>query len=111
MVNLFQAEAWQSIQNEYNAQATVKRTLQQLQGKFENLKSEVRKAAAAHKLQYSGTGGGPHMEVKFDPVFQAALELLHEKTVIGIQSKFDCDAYDDTPSGYSEDLPLVGFFN
>lgn len=41
------AEAWKKVEVEYNAQSSTKRTLQQLQGKYENLKTEVRKATAA----------------------------------------------------------------
>lgn len=109
-MNVFQAEAWKIIEGEYNSQATVRRTLQQLQGKYENLKTEVRKATAAQRLGLYGTGGGPCKDAKLDGVLLAVLELLNQKTVIGIQSKFDSDADDcNLTSGSSEDLPLVGF--
>lgn len=97
------AEAWKKVEVEYNAQSSTKRTLQQLQGKYENLKTEVRKATAAHRLAWYGTGGGPSDgDVKYDPVLLAILELLNEKTVIGIPSQFDCDADCYQTNGSSE---------
>lgn len=97
--NVFQAEAWQKVEIKYNVQTSVERTLQQ---------TEVRKAAAAQKLQYSGTERGPGKDIKLDAVLLALLELLNEKTVVGMQSKFDSDADDCTAaSDNSEDIPLV----
>lgn len=110
-MNASQAEVWKTIAAEYNAQSFVKRTLQQLQGKYNNIKAAVRKAIAAQRLAYYGTGGGHNDNTKLDPVPLSVLELLNEKTVNGLQSQFGLDVENYYQATGSIDLSSIGFYN
>lgn len=65
--------------------------MEQIKGKYDNLKTKARKAVAAEKTYIKGTGGGKCMKTE-NPVIDAVLNILNVKTVVGLQPEFDCDA-------------------
>ncbi|KAG5869777.1 hypothetical protein JTB14_036342 [Gonioctena quinquepunctata] len=68
------------------------RSMEQLKAKYENLKTKARKCAAENRGYYRGTGGGPTNEPDWDPVVEAVLRVINEKTVIGFHNPNDSDA-------------------
>ncbi|KAG5872691.1 hypothetical protein JTB14_032570 [Gonioctena quinquepunctata] len=65
---------------------------------FEN---KTRKVVAAQRPYIKGTGGGPPVTDKFDPVIENVLKIINIKTVVGFDSILDCD--DDLDTGNEAD--------
>ncbi|KAG5886558.1 hypothetical protein JTB14_027425 [Gonioctena quinquepunctata] len=65
---------------------------------FEN---KTRKVVAAQRTYIKGTGGGPPVTDKFDPVIENVLKIINIKTVVGFDSILDCD--DDLDTGNEAD--------
>ncbi|XP_069697110.1 uncharacterized protein [Periplaneta americana] len=91
-------EAWDKISKEFNSTSTNTRTPKQLRNKFESLKKDTRKSAAAERQRRLQTGGGPPTEVKPNEIFEKVRELIH-LSVEGLPSIFDSDLM---PEGATE---------
>lgn len=74
------------------------RSVDQLKSKYENLKTRARKCAAENKQYWRGTGGGPSQEPDWDPVIEAILRVINEKTVCGVQNPHDSDSVINNPT-------------
>ncbi|KAG5882712.1 hypothetical protein JTB14_020556 [Gonioctena quinquepunctata] len=87
-------EAWNKVTFQLNAKGPIQqaRSMEQLKAKYENLKTKARKCAAENRGYYRGTGGGPTNEPDWDPVVEAVLKVINEKTVIGFHNPNDSDA-------------------
>ncbi|KAF5296302.1 hypothetical protein FQA39_LY12519 [Lamprigera yunnana] len=76
-------KAWRCIKDAFNAKVCTKRTMQQLQSKYENLKTEARKAMLQQKWNVTSGSGGPPKEINDNPIITSTLELMYPKTVVG----------------------------
>ncbi|KAG5863950.1 hypothetical protein JTB14_006841 [Gonioctena quinquepunctata] len=87
-------EALNKVTFQLNAKGPIQqaRSMEQLKAKYENLKTKARKCAAENRGYYRGTGGGPTNEPDWDPVVEAVLRVINEKTVIGFHNPNDSDA-------------------
>lgn len=81
--------------------------MEQLKGKYENLKTKARKYAADNKKYLQTTGGGPPHDPDWDPVIEAILRVMNEKTVIGFHNTNDSDAIDIPAPDPADDLMNV----
>ncbi|XP_068086738.1 uncharacterized protein [Anabrus simplex] len=84
-------KAWEKIAADFNAQTTTGRTGEQLRQKFDSLKKETRKYCAKLRQQRLQTGGGPHTEIKANPLYDRVQGLI-KLSAEGNQSVFDSDA-------------------
>ncbi|KAG5873486.1 hypothetical protein JTB14_029163 [Gonioctena quinquepunctata] len=84
-------KAWQRVTAAFNALALHRRNMDQLKSKYDNLKTKTRKVVAAQRTYIKGTGGGPPVTDKFDPVIENVLKIINIKTVVGFDSILDCD--------------------
>lgn len=89
---LYSVAAWENVKLGLHANVVLVWIFQQLQSKYDNLKTEARKVLATQRMRLNGTTVGPFNEINDDSIFLALLELLTEATVIGFPSKFDTDA-------------------
>ncbi|KAG5864206.1 hypothetical protein JTB14_010014 [Gonioctena quinquepunctata] len=94
-------KAWQRVTAAFNALALHRRNMDQLKSKYDNLKTKTRKVVAAQRTYIKGTGGGPSVTDKFDPVIENVLKIINIKTVVGFDSILDCD--DDLDTGNEAD--------
>ncbi|KAG5894798.1 hypothetical protein JTB14_008289 [Gonioctena quinquepunctata] len=94
-------KAWQRVTAAFNALALHRRNMDQLKSKYDNLKTKTRKVVAAQRTYIKGTGGGPPVTDKFDPVIENVLKIINIKTVVGFDSILDCD--DDLDTGNEAD--------
>ncbi|KAG5884256.1 hypothetical protein JTB14_011745 [Gonioctena quinquepunctata] len=94
-------KAWQRVTAAFNALALHRRNMDQLKSKYDNLKTKKRKVVAAQRTYIKGTGGGPPVTDKFDPVIENVLKIINIKTVVGFDSILDCD--DDLDTGNEAD--------
>ncbi|KAG5888513.1 hypothetical protein JTB14_018444 [Gonioctena quinquepunctata] len=76
-------KAWQRVTAAFNALALHRRNMDQLKSKYDNLKTKTRKVVAAQRTYIKGTGGGPPVTDKFDPVIENVLKIINIKTVVG----------------------------
>ncbi|XP_072399128.1 uncharacterized protein [Diabrotica undecimpunctata] len=98
-------EAWQKILTTFNAKNMVCRTVEQIKNKFDNMKTRTRKVVAKEKAYLRGTGGGPEIKTLEDPVIEATLKIINEKTVVGFNTILDSD-YETIQTNYVwEDIP------
>ncbi|KAG5875188.1 hypothetical protein JTB14_006847 [Gonioctena quinquepunctata] len=84
-------KAWQRVTAAFNALALHRRNMDQLKSKYDNLKTKTRKVVVAQRTYIKGTGGGPPVTDKFDPVIENVLKIINIKTVVGFDSILDCD--------------------
>lgn len=85
--------AWNKVEAEFNSLApggTI-RSKESLRKFYENKKKQTRKLAALEKLNLTQTGGGPSTSKIDDPTFDLTMSILNEKTVFGIENKYDGD--------------------
>lgn len=83
---------WDKILASYSQRVgVVTKKVEQLQGKYDNLKTKAKKVVAESKKNILGTGGGPSNNDHIDPVIQAVLNILNSKLVAGLKPQHDCD--------------------
>ncbi|CAG9836276.1 unnamed protein product [Diabrotica balteata] len=105
-------EAWQKILTNFNAKNVVWRTVEQVKNKYDNIKTRTRKVVAKENSYLRGTGGGPEIKTLEDPVIEATLRIINEKTVVGLKTIFDSDetiktnyVWENIPSTSEEKIP------
>lgn len=93
--------AWITVEKEFNAQnpSVFHRSKECLKRLYENKKKEVRRKISSEKVQSLCTGGGPSPVIKNDPTLDLTLSILNQKTVYGMENKFD----DDRPEFNNEE--------
>ncbi|KAG5895457.1 hypothetical protein JTB14_001333 [Gonioctena quinquepunctata] len=70
--------------------------------------NKARKCAAENRGYYRGTGGGPTNEPDWDPVVEAVLRVINEKTVIGFHNPNDSDAVYNAVEGINmENIEVI----
>lgn len=83
------------MQQSFQSQQNVHRSIEQLKSKYDNLKTKARKDVAKQKSYRKETGGGPPDNGGGpDPVTESVLEIINIKTVVGLESPFDSDSTD-----------------
>ncbi|KAF2879569.1 hypothetical protein ILUMI_26594 [Ignelater luminosus] len=82
-------EAWINIETEFNS-CNRHRTLHQIKSKFDNLKTAARKYAYCNKENLNITGGRPSGNLE-NVVYDKMLEIINNKTVIGLENPYDDD--------------------
>ncbi|KAF2889097.1 hypothetical protein ILUMI_17076 [Ignelater luminosus] len=82
-------EAWINIETEFNS-CNRHRTLHQIKRKFDNLKTAARKYACCNKENLNITGGRPSGNLE-NVVYDKMLEIINNKTVIGLKNPYDDD--------------------
>ncbi|GFR11574.1 uncharacterized protein TNCT_466941 [Trichonephila clavata] len=81
-------EAWDSLTTDFNAASLCKRSRQQLQNKFKNMKKETQKKRSSDKVEIFKTGGGtPNLLCTSLDERLAAMGALIEP----LPCRFDCD--------------------
>ncbi|KAG5889973.1 hypothetical protein JTB14_020261 [Gonioctena quinquepunctata] len=83
--NYDKSQAWIKVTTHFNAKGPSQRarSIEQLKGKYENLKTKARKYAADNKKYLQATGGWPSHHPDWGPVIEAILRVMNGKTVIG----------------------------
>ncbi|XP_068086503.1 uncharacterized protein [Anabrus simplex] len=79
-------EVPEKIAADFNAQTTTGRTGEQLRQKFDSLKKETRKYCAKLRQQRLQTGGGPHTEIKANPLYDRVQELIKLSAEVPVES-------------------------
>jgi hypothetical protein len=97
--------AWKKIEEEFNSQSTVFRSVESLKRFYNNKKKETRKTAAEEKRSFRTTGGGKAVVKSTDPVFDLTLEIMN-KRVYGLSNNFDSDSLQNMVINYTKHLIL-----
>jgi hypothetical protein len=98
--------AWKKIEEEFNSQSTVFRSVESLKRFHNNKKKEIRKTAAEEKRSFRTTGGGKAVVKSTDPVFDLTLEIMNKRTVYGLSNNFDSDSLQNMVINYTKHLIL-----
>ncbi|GFU15958.1 hypothetical protein TNCV_2368841 [Trichonephila clavipes] len=104
--NKRKGEAWDSLTVDFNAASLCKRSRQQLQNKFKNIKKESQKQRSSDKVEIFKTGGGtPNLLCTSLDERLAAMGALIEP----LPCRFDCDYEYETAvsSGTQGDESIV----
>lgn len=91
-------ETWNAIEAEFNSTGTIiyYRNKDSLRRLYENIKKDLRKKMANEKANIIKTGGGSSYITIYDELEEILIRIINEKTLVGLKSKWDCDA-DDSP--------------
>jgi hypothetical protein len=98
--------AWKKIEEEFNSQSTVFRSVESVKRFYNNKKKETRKTAAEEKRSFRTTGGGKAVVKSTDPVFDLTLEIMNKRTVYGLSNNFDSDSLQNMVINYTKHLIL-----
>lgn len=85
------SEAWQRVLVSVNANccSDEPRTVAEVQKKYSEMKSGVKKRILANKIDSRVTGGGPSSERELNPLEQSIAQSICEEEVTGIPDGFE----------------------
>ncbi|XP_036347966.1 myb/SANT-like DNA-binding domain-containing protein 3 [Rhagoletis pomonella] len=85
-------KAWENVAESFNSMCSgAPRSAKNLRTKYLNLKADMKKRSADQKKYAYGTGGGPSREPAASSIDILLSEILPEKQVQGMESKYDND--------------------
>lgn len=89
-------EAWDAITREFNSSnAGTTRDLESLRRNYENRKKLLRQNMAKQRRELYRTGGGVAPVVTKEPGDEILMAIVNEKTIAGIENRFDGDKFDN----------------
>ncbi|KAF9410793.1 hypothetical protein HW555_010218 [Spodoptera exigua] len=100
--------AWKLLCNKFNSDATVYRSVKQLQQKYNNLKKTARKEMAEEKYGRRLTGGGPPPPKPSETT--EWLNSVMKESISGLTAVYDSDALDESnlmKENYTQDTSLA----